>query len=529
MRKHVVLAAFSAAVLAVTAGCSSSSDNSGTPIPTPTPGPSPTPTMTPTPTPPPSELSFLLCEDVTVGEQDFEDCTLAGTIDQDFTLDAGEANRPRRWFLSGVVRVGTGNNQLTSQAAIDAAKANGVTITIPAGTIVRGLPGESTLVVTRGSTIMAPGTAEAPITFKASSTADDNFDGVGLWGGVIIQGFAPFFGGGDTGSCAAAGQFCNIRGEGPNTVGFYGGNDPADNSGVFTYVRLAQGGVVTSANNEVNGLTLMGVGHGTEIEYIHVHNNRDDAVEWFGGTANIRYVVLTGNDDDEIDYDFGYQGNMQYIIAQRSQTRTVPIGGNDQRGIEAGTGGGSFTSDTRATIANMTIIGGPVTTDPRREGETDDEFNLRRQPGILIRGAGEADLVNMAVLGYQNRGCVSILDAPGGVPAANVSLVNVLGDCGEAFYASNTNREADPEVNSLRVPGLALDAACALTNPEATLEAAPVIVATPNGGSFAFDATTYVGAVEPGTPASEAWWAGWTLPGTLNCAPAAVADAVVER
>jgi hypothetical protein len=545
MRKHAVLASLSAAVLAVTVGCSSS-NNSGTPIPSPTPtptatptatptpspsvtptpspsvSPTPTPTATPTPTPtPPPELSFVSCVERTVDGNPVEDCTLSGTIDEDFTLDAGSAQRPRRWFLSGVVRVGTGNNQLTSQAAIDLAKSRGKTLTIPAGTIVRVLPGESTLVVTRGSTILANGTAEAPITFKASSTADNNFDGVGLWGGVIIQGFAPFFGGGDTGPCAANGQFCNIQGEGPNTVGFYGGNEPADNSGVFRYVRLAQGGVVTSANNEVNGLTLMGVGHGTQIEYIHVHNNRDDAVEWFGGTVNARYLVLTGNDDDEIDYDFGYQGNIQYVIAQRSQTRLDPIGGNDQRSIEAGTGGGAFTSDTRATIANMTSIAGPVVNDPQRMDEAPAAFALRTQPGILIRGATQADIVNMAILGYNNGGCVRIQDATTGNPPmtirSEVALTNVLGDCNNRFYFNNETRNADPQVNSRTVSPLTLDAACALTNPEASLAAPATITATPNGSNFAFDQTDYVGAVRPGTPAAQAWWAGWTLPGTLSC------------
>ena len=74
------------------------------------------------------------------------------------------------------------------------------------------------------------------------------------------------------------------------------------------YVRIAEGGLVAGPDNEVNGLTLQGVGHGTTLEYIQVHNNLDDGIEWFGGTVNAKWVVLTNNDDDSLDYDEGYQG-----------------------------------------------------------------------------------------------------------------------------------------------------------------------------------------------------------------------------
>ena len=83
-----------------------------------------------------------------------------------------------------------------------------------------------------------------------------------MWGGVIIQGFAPQFGQGGTGPCFGSGTVCNVVGEGGTVVGNYGGNDPADNSGMLRYVRIAEGGLVAGPNNEINGLTLQGVGHG---------------------------------------------------------------------------------------------------------------------------------------------------------------------------------------------------------------------------------------------------------------------------
>ena len=178
------------------------------------------------------------------------------------------------------------------------------------------------LIVTRGSKLMAEGTASQPITF--SSLADDNLDGLGEWGGVVIQGFAPQYGSGGTGACFGAGTVCNVLGEGGTIVGNYGGNDPTDNSGTLRFVRIAEGGLIAGPNNEINGLTLQGVGYGTTIEYIQVHGNLDDGIEWFGGTVNARYLVLTNNDDDDIDFDEGYKGNIQYAIARKDPNKSRP-------------------------------------------------------------------------------------------------------------------------------------------------------------------------------------------------------------
>ena len=82
--------------------------------------------------------------------------------------------------------------------------------------------------------------------------------------------------------------------------------------------------MIAGPNNEVNGLTLQGVGHGTTIEYIQVHSNLDDGIEWFGGTVNVRYAVLTNNDDDDIDFDEGYKGNIQYAIVRKDPNKVGP-------------------------------------------------------------------------------------------------------------------------------------------------------------------------------------------------------------
>jgi hypothetical protein len=458
---------------------------SPSPAPTPTMGPSPTPTPTPTPTMPPQ--SFLSC--------DGSLCTLSGIIDEDFTLDAA-----RQWRIDGVVQVGEGNVTVASDADVQAIKDAGVTLTVEPGVHVRAFD-DATLLVTRGSKLMANGTATNPITF---SSLDADFDGTGEWGGVVIQGFAPQFGAGNTGPCFGTGTICNVEGEGGDFIGVFGGNDPADDSGVVRYVRIAEGGRIAGPNNEVNGLTLQGVGHATELEYIQVHNNLDDGIEWFGGTVNLRYAVLTGNDDDDLDFDEGYQGNIQYAIIKKSDN-AAPQGSNDPRGIEANSSDEDFVPQTEAVIANVLLLGGAVNNAAGLE-----------QPGMRLRGSLTTSIFNTAVNGFDT-GCIRIDDSDtngdGTVDSfSTVNLTNVIGDCMDGFY---DRRAADEETNAMAAD-FSLDDALAIAEAVGQLGSAPTITAVANGSSFMFDATDYIGAVEPGTPANEAWWAGWTIPGTLG-------------
>ena len=426
-------------------------------------------------------------------------CTLTGVINENYTLTAD-----KKWQLDPVraVRVGEGNVTITTDAQVASIKAAGVTLTIEPGTDIRG-SNNSSLIVTRGSKIVANGTAANPITF---SSLDENFDGEGEWGGIVVQGFAPVFGGGGTGACFGVGTFCNIVGEGGPDVGVYGGNDKADNSGSLKYVRIAEAGLVAGLNNELNGLTLMGVGHGTTVDYIQVHNNLDDGVELFGGTVNIKHLVLTNNDDDDIDYDNGYQGNIQFAIVRKNQTKTAPSGSNDPRGIEANSSDAGFVPETNATLANVTILGGPV-----------NNAADKLQPGALFRGAVTSALVNSAVKGF-NTGCVRIQDAASGGSGttvnqfSDITLTNVLGDCQSGFYVGS--RVADAGSNA-SATAFDVDAAYALAVGSATLGGAVTIPAVNNGSGFAFESTDYVGAVKPGTSAANAWWAGWVVPGSL--------------
>ena len=423
-------------------------------------------------------------------------CTVSGNINEDYTFVAGV-----EWRLSGAVVVGAGNVNIADNAEVQAIRNAGVTLKIRPGVQVRAFD-DGVLLVTRGSKLNAVGSPAAPITF---SSLDDGFDGEGEWGGVILQGFAPQYGKGGTGACFGSGTVCNVKGEGGSFVGSYAGNDPSDNSGALRYVRIAEGGLVAGPNNEINGLTLQGVGWGSTIDYVQVHNNLDDGIEWFGGTVNLTHLVLTNNDDDDIDFDEGYKGNIQFAIVQKNQTKTAPSGTNDPRGVEANSSDADFVPETDAVLANILIIGGPVNNNASSaEGQ---------QPGMRLRGAVNVDVYNTAVENF-DIGCIRIDDAKVNnvtVGTSDVNLVNVPGDCQDGYYQK---RAANSAVNS-GAATVSWDAAYALTSPGATVPA-PGITAVNNGSGFVFDNTNYVGAVKPGTAAADAWWAGWIIEGSLD-------------
>ncbi|MCR9105971.1 MAG: hypothetical protein NXI15_11820 [Gammaproteobacteria bacterium] len=425
-------------------------------------------------------------------------CTVTGTIDQDYTFVAGT-----EWRLDGVVRVGEGNGTVDNDADVAALQAAGATLTIRPGVHVRAFS-DGVLLVTRGSRLEAVGSAAAPITF--SSVADDNFDGLGEWGGVVIQGFAPQYGPGGAGACFGSGTVCNVRGEGGDFVGNFGGNIDGDDSGTLRYVRIAEGGFIAGPNNEINGLTLQGVGHGTTLEFIQVHGNLDDGIEWFGGTVNLRNAVLTSNDDDDIDFDEGYRGNMQYIIVQKNPTAPAPQGSNDPRGIEANSSDEDYVPETNASLANVLVLGSDVVNnDAAQEGP---------QPGMRLRGALTTRIYNSAVREF-DKGCVRIDDADVNgddslIVSSNVALVNVIGDCEGGFYEK---RAADTEMNA-GLGSVSIDSAYALTGAAASVPSMEFIEVD-NGSGFSFDNTDYVGAVEPGTAAQDAWWSGWIIEGSL--------------
>ncbi|HAI75827.1 MAG TPA: hypothetical protein DCM08_06225 [Microscillaceae bacterium] len=179
---------------------------------------------------------------------------------------------------------------------------SGAVLTIEPGAVIRGDKATTgTLVIERGGQIIADGRANDPIIFTSNKDAGDRT--YGDWGGIVILGNAPV-------------NVTNPEIEGVAGK-IYGGSNAADNSGILRFVRIEFGGVPITPGNEINGLTMGGVGSGTTIENVQVSFSGDDAFEWFGGTVNARNLVSHRNWDDDFDTDLGYVGKVQFGIALR--------------------------------------------------------------------------------------------------------------------------------------------------------------------------------------------------------------------
>ncbi len=192
---------------------------------------------------------------------------------------------------------------------------SGATLTIEPGVIIKGEAGTganaTALIIARGGKLMAVGTAAQPIIFTSvadeispGQIASPNLDSDlnGLWGGLIILGYAPIS------ADASPSQIEGIPPSDPN--GLYGGSDGSDNSGMIKYVSIRHGGANIGEGNEINGLTLGGVGNGTIIENIEIVGNQDDGIEWFGGTVNVKNVVIWNAGDDAVDTDQSWAGTL---------------------------------------------------------------------------------------------------------------------------------------------------------------------------------------------------------------------------
>ena len=205
----------------------------------------------------------------------------------------------------------------------------GQTLNIEPGTIIKGASGQgeraSALIVARGATINANGTADMPIIMTAeadqiSRDSDGNLceaggldaGARGLWGGLMILG--------DAGLNSAPGETAIEGIPTSEERGLYGGSNDDDNSGTLRYVSIRHGGTDIGAGNEINGLTLGGVGRGTTIEHIEVFANNDDGVEWFGGTVNTKYLAVSYCKDDGMDYDEGFRGMGQFWLVVQEGT-----------------------------------------------------------------------------------------------------------------------------------------------------------------------------------------------------------------
>ena len=254
-------------------------------------------------------------------------------------------------MLQGVHNWTSNNIYVLNQKVVVDSEA---TLNIEAGTIIKGTAGQgslaSALVIARGGMINANGTENAPIIFTSvsdnieigqSSGTNLGPNDQGLWGGVLILGNAP---------CSFSGDVSELQIEGipaDDTFGLYGGNNPSDNSGTISYVSIRHGGAVIGADNEINGLTLGGVGNGTTINNVEVIANSDDGIEFFGGTVDVSNALVWACGDDLLDIDQAYSGTISNSI--------VLAGANSDHGMEIDGPEGSFSD--QFTLNNITLVG----------------------------------------------------------------------------------------------------------------------------------------------------------------------------
>ncbi len=290
-------------------------------------------------------------------------CQVSGRITSDLTLTEGNF-----YALSGAVFVGGDNT-------------DSATLTVEAGVTVFGASGNDYLVVSRGSEINAQGTASAPISFTSRDDIVSGTGAAGQWGGMVILGNAP------SNKCPTTGE-CSLQVEGVQEGAVFGGSDTEDSSGTLRYVRVMHGGFEIAPDNELNGVTFGGVGSGTTIEYLQVHKNADDGVEFFGGNVDVKYLVLTDIQDDSIDWDNGFQGRIQYVVVKQAADDS-----DANRAIEADNDGSNpaIEPQSNPSIANVTIIGNNF------DGEDDSE-------GVYLREGTGAQLANFIITGPAGMG-----------------------------------------------------------------------------------------------------------------------------
>ncbi|MCC7263824.1 MAG: T9SS type A sorting domain-containing protein [Candidatus Latescibacteria bacterium] len=286
------------------------------------------------------------------------------------------------------------------------------TLTIKPGTVIKGKPGQganaSALIVACGGRIYAEGTATRPIIFTALADDPNNPndlppDAKGLWGGVILLGRARLN--------SSPGQD-PIEGI-PTTEprGMYGGQNDDDNSGVVRYVAIRYGGTLIGANNEINGFTLGAVGRGTVIDYVEARNIADDGFEFFGGTVQAKHLVSVFCDDDNIDYDVGYRGKLQFVFALQ-----WPAFGNRGGELDGGTTPEDGTPFGVPTVANATFVGSGVSA-----------RNAQNDMSLIFRDNGAGKWRNCIFTDFAGKG-IDIEDNQAARAAGKTDAANLVED-----------------------------------------------------------------------------------------------------
>lgn len=372
------------------------------------------------------------------------------------------------------------------------------TLTIQPGTVIYGGDTRATLFIQRGARIVADGTVRRPIVFTSAQRVGDRAQRD--WGSLVVLGNAPI---------NVTGGQAFLEGLPSQPAYSYGGSDPADDSGVLRYLRLEFGGFEIQTGQEINGLTLAGVGNGTIIDHVQVLQNKDDAFEFFGGTVNAKHLLGVGWADDALDFDQGYLGSVQFAAfvkrAENDESDSNIFTESDNNAT-----GGADTPLTSANVYNVTSV---------RVSSGTGNY------GGVIRRNSAGRFFNSIITGSR-LAPITVRDGSTHSNVASGALVfdNSLlhGDFSDAAFPSSSDRAEQTRTflfNTMKRnrnldPMLAIGAPTLTTTlmPDlAPLAASPAFdadfVANPPDNGF-LEAVDYIGAIGPGE--------NWMLTGWAN-------------
>ncbi|MFA6172279.1 MAG: hypothetical protein WC334_00490 [Kiritimatiellales bacterium] len=250
---------------------------------------------------------------------------------------------------------------------------SGATLTIPAGTLIKSgtaVTNGGSLAVSRGAKIYVNGTKENPVVMTSFNDNGTARVACNEWGNLTLMGKGLISASSDSVRTRVDNtktpdgdnvvQMEGIIADGTNTV-TYGGNDDNDDSGSIHYLSLRYGGKVIGLNNELNGLSLGGIGRETDIDHVEIFNNVDDGIEIWGGAVNLKYISIWNIGDDSLDIDQGWRGKAQFglIVQGLSAQAKQGSGWGDNCFETDGAEDSDASPATTCKIANFTVIGQP--------------------------------------------------------------------------------------------------------------------------------------------------------------------------
>ena len=339
---------------------------------------------------------------------------------------------------------------------------SGATLTIQPGVTIVAQHDETVdyILIEQGAKIDAQGTAAQPIVMTSEKKE------AGAWGGLHICGYAH-----------------TNNGSGKSEIGNapYGGNNDADNSGTLKYIRLEYTGYAFDEEHEANGVSFYGVGNGTTVEHLQAYQGSDDGFEFFGGSVNVKYMVVTSCSDDSFDWTEGWNGKAQFLVAYQEGESSLGYACDCLMECDNNGTNNAATPVAHPTIANATLIG-----------------NGGDAQGVRLRAGTQVELYNTIIIGKGKPLTVETNETENALKDGT-SKLEYVAISGELSSKQGIYTNAD-----------FAQATGNLTNQEFSWTGK--YVGTLDGGkdlsadSF-FTKTDYKGAVKSG----DDWTSGWTL------------------